>query len=221
LGFAFIVGRGYMPALFAYLLAVSLLLGGGYASLHWLSTPPDASINQRQSASKRPPASKDMVEKSDPYVTGAPRAEKRPNDHAEMEIPATAPTSEASIKAAPEAPLNETGVSEENRKLQTKKADDVPAGGCMPIGLTAQGELVFPMQRQELLELHRGPVNSQPPVSTNSTQSAPAPKERQAAEPARPVGDENTGLTRTESPSRSRRAGFRTEEQWFNPLTFR
>jgi hypothetical protein len=38
--------------------------------------------------------------------------------------------------------------------------DSVPSGGCMPIGLTAQGDMVFPLQCRELLEQRRGPVPS-------------------------------------------------------------
>src|SRR5450755_3096609 len=33
---------------------------------------------------------------------------------------------------------------------------DVPPGGCMPIGLTSAGEIVFPIQCKEFIELHRG-----------------------------------------------------------------
>jgi outer membrane biosynthesis protein TonB len=39
-----------------------------------------------------------------------------------------------------------------------QKPDGVPAGGCMPIGLTARGDLVFPMQCRELIERERGPI---------------------------------------------------------------
>src|ERR1700730_14152042 len=42
-----------------------------------------------------------------------------------------------------------------------QKPDGVPAGGCMPIGLTARGDLVFPMQCRELIERERGPVPEQ------------------------------------------------------------
>jgi hypothetical protein len=190
-----------MPALLGYLLAISLLLGGGYVSLHWLSTPDDISTSQRPSASKAPPAGKNVVGKSDPDATAETRAEKRAHDHAETEIPATGANSEPSNKAAPDAPPNETGVGEENTKVQTKKTEDAPADGCMPIGVTARGKLVFPIQCQAQLEQYRGPGDPQPPVQTNPMQSAPAPKERQAAEPARPVGDENTGLNRTKASS--------------------
>src|SRR5882672_1353388 len=39
-----------------------------------------------------------------------------------------------------------------------QRSDGVPAGGCMPIGLTARGDLVFPMQCRELIERERGPI---------------------------------------------------------------
>src|SRR5258706_3106379 len=122
-----------MPALFAYLFAVSVLLGGGYVGRHWLSAPPDASTIQRPS-SKRPPAiSMDVVEKPD--LIGTDWAKKRPDDDAETEVTASTPTFELSNKDAPKA-----------------------------------------------------------------TQSVPALKELQAAEPAKPV-DENTDLNRNGSPS--------------------
>jgi len=49
-------------------------------------------------------------------------------------------------------------VSEDNTNTKTKKAEDVPAGGCMPLGLTAKGELVFPIQCQAPRERHRDPA---------------------------------------------------------------
>src|SRR3984893_7654562 len=195
-----------MPALFAYLVALSLLLGGGYASLQWLSAP-DTSVNPPLSVSKRPPANKGVVEKSGPHVTGATPAKTRPYDRAEPEITGSAPVSEALINVAPVAApdqtdiaaSNQTGVSEDDKKLQTKNREDAPAGGCMPVGVTAQGELVFPMQCKGVLERHRGPVDSQPVIPNDATQS-PAQNDRQTAEPARSVGG-NAGLNRNESQS--------------------
>jgi hypothetical protein len=41
--------------------------------------------------------------------------------------------------------------------------EDVPPGGCMPIGLTASGEIVFPIQCKDFIERHRGkPVEQKP-----------------------------------------------------------
>jgi hypothetical protein len=250
MGFALNVGRDRMPALFAYLFAVSLLLGGGYMSLHWLSAPPDISSSQRLSPSKRPTANKDMAEKSDPDVAGATRAESRSHASAETERIPSNPTSEGTNNAATKAPRTGTAANEDNTMVLTKQAEDVPPGGCTPIGLTAQGQLVFPMQCQGLLERHRGPVAPQDHVPTNSI-SASAPKEGRAAGPARPGDDEeqaenNKPNAKVEdgSPSGQAKPGngnsqpeaikektmgrqdiqplhSRNEKQWFNPLTFR
>jgi hypothetical protein len=237
-----------MPALFAYLLAVSLLVGGGYVSLQWLTAPADIRTNQQPHQSKSPPAGKDVGEKYGPPVPAATRAENRSDDHSEMEITAGSPASKASNKGTIELPPDGTGVAEQNTDVLSQ-AEDVPSGGCMPIGLTAKGELVFPMQCQELLERHRGPVASQDPVPTNSTPS-PVPKERQAAEPARPVHDEKQSLSensnakvedvspsgetmpgnqKSEPEAKEKTVGKRNMQSsdsgngdlWFNPLTFR
>jgi hypothetical protein len=46
---------------------------------------------------------------------------------------------------------------------QPSVSQDVPPGGCMPIGLTASGEIVFPIQCKALIEQHRGKdVNPSP-----------------------------------------------------------
>jgi hypothetical protein len=188
-----------MPALFAYLLAISIALGGGYAGLRWLAAP-DSSTGQQSSASaKLPNKGKKLPEKSDSNVTTMTEAGSGPKDRDKTEITASTASSGTSNKVAPEASRNEPGVSEVSPKAPTQKDDDVPGGECTPIGVTASGKLVFPMQCQAFLERRRGPEDSQVPVSTNPPELATPPKERQAAEPA-PVADENKGLNRDGSP---------------------
>src|ERR1700716_4630256 len=47
--------------------------------------------------------------------------------------------------------------------------EDVPPGGCMPIGLTASGEIVFPIQCKEFIERQRGQgVEQKPPPEERS-----------------------------------------------------
>jgi hypothetical protein len=60
-------------------------------------------------------------------------------------------------------PVNRpTNVTElRGAQAEVSKPDNVPVGGCMPIGLTARGDLVFPMQCRELIERERGPVPEQ------------------------------------------------------------
>jgi hypothetical protein len=58
-----------------------------------------------------------------------------------------------------------------------QKPDGVPAGGCMPIGLTARGDLVFPMQCRELIERERGPIpEGKQQISEPRSQQEPAVK---------------------------------------------
>ena len=67
------------------------------------------------------------------------------------------------------------------------KIDGVPPGGCMPIGLTARGDLVFPMQCRELLERQRGPLSEeQRPALEQPSQSAPAVKQQKVVAPEQP-----------------------------------
>jgi hypothetical protein len=54
-----------------------------------------------------------------------------------------------------------SGTELRSAQAEASKPDNVPAGGCMPIGLTAGGDLVFPMQCRELIERERGPVPEQ------------------------------------------------------------
>jgi len=48
---------------------------------------------------------------------------------------------------------------------ESSAKEDVPPGGCMPIGLTASGEIVFPIQCRELIERQRGKAVEQKPAA--------------------------------------------------------
>lgn len=50
--------------------------------------------------------------------------------------------------------------------------EDVPPGGCMPIGMTASGEIVFPIQCKEIIERERGKTVQQKPAVSNDSASA-------------------------------------------------
>ena len=62
-------------------------------------------------------------------------------------------------------------------QADVQKSDGVPAGGCMPIGLTARGDLVFPMQCRELIERERGPIPEEKrQISEPRSQQEPSAK---------------------------------------------
>jgi hypothetical protein len=60
---------------------------------------------------------------------------------------------------------------------------DVPPGGCMPIGLTASEEIVFPIQCKEFLERERGKAVEQKPAALEE-KPAQAAKQPDNASPA-------------------------------------
>jgi hypothetical protein len=55
---------------------------------------------------------------------------------------------------------------------------------CMPIGLTARGELVFPWECREIIERERGPVSADISAAPREPAKAPALSEPTAREPA-------------------------------------
>ena len=58
--------------------------------------------------------------------------------------------------------------------------EDVPAGACMPIGLTASGEIVFPIQCKEFIERQRGKAVERKPAVVAEK---PAAKQSEAPAP--------------------------------------
>src|SRR3984893_15607235 len=58
--------------------------------------------------------------------------------------------------------------------------EDVPPGGCMPIGLTASGEIVFPIQCKEFIERQRGNAVEQKPAAV---EEKPAAKQSESVAP--------------------------------------
>jgi hypothetical protein len=71
--------------------------------------------------------------------------------------------------------------------------EDVPPGGCMPIGLTASGEIVFPILCKEFIERQRGKAVErkpaaleQKPVSVEE-KSAARQSEEEVPENSKPI----------------------------------
>jgi len=58
--------------------------------------------------------------------------------------------------------------------------EDVPPGGCMPIGLTSSGEIVFPIQCKEFIERQRGQAVERKPAAV---EEKPAAKQSEGAAP--------------------------------------
>jgi hypothetical protein len=187
-----------MRALFAYLLALSVLLGAGYEGLRWLSQPEVAAVGEPISASTKPSA-KGAVhsEKPEPHgldaaagaaeaMHGAPATHAGPADEVVAATP-TSPTAAGPEAGDPQAPA--------------KKTEDVTPGGCMPFGLTARGELVFPMQCQQLLAKHRGTEDDRTSPSAEAAPASIPPKGNQTAEIPKAAAEEKASTRPPEARS--------------------
>jgi hypothetical protein len=66
---------------------------------------------------------------------------------------------------------------------------DPPAGGCMPIGITASGEVVFPLQCKEFIEQHKASNATLPDGQLTPQRSGTAMPEllKPEAKPADPA----------------------------------
>jgi hypothetical protein len=95
------------------------------------------------------------------------------------------------------AALAETtgAVNPSSTPAQPSANEDVPPGGCMPIGMTTSGEIVFPIQCKEFIERHRGAAVEQKPASVEAKPVAveakpTAVEQKPAAVEAKPVAVE-------------------------------
>jgi hypothetical protein len=98
------------------------------------------------------------------------------------------------------APAQTTGtVDPRPATAQPSLKEDVPPGGCMPIGLTASGEIVFPIQCRELIERHRGAALEQKPAAVE--EKPVAVEEKPAAAEDKPVAVEEKPVAVEEKPA--------------------
>jgi hypothetical protein len=110
-------------------------------------------------------------------------------DHqANAETPGKSAAAERSEEIGHEANA-ESNPAGHDSKVQ--KTDSEPPGGCAPIGLTANGDLVFSMQCQEMIERHRREL-----ASSEGAATAPDPAAAQAA-PDAVEKDETRSSNRT------------------------
>jgi hypothetical protein len=168
------VDENDMAALLGYLIAVAVFLGSGYAGLEWLTAPDDPVTHQHPSG--KPTSSDAKPNKHAANIAGTKEVTPSVKDKTG---PRTASPASADKARREEAKAVET--SSEISKME--KQDTVPTGGCMPIGLTANGEMVFPLQCRELIEHQRGPVAvpSMPPL-----EAAPTPAQNGVQVSAKP-----------------------------------
>jgi BA14K-like protein len=63
-------------------------------------------------------------------------------------------------------------VSPSPTPAEASAKEEVPRGGCMPIGLTVSGEIVFPIQCKDFIEQQRGKAVEQKPTTKEQKPTA-------------------------------------------------
>jgi hypothetical protein len=61
---------------------------------------------------------------------------------------------------------------------QPQAKEEPPPGGCMPIGVTASGEIVFPFLCKGFIEQHKAATNQKPAVTDDSQKPVAAEEQR-------------------------------------------
>jgi hypothetical protein len=151
-----------MALLFGYLVALAVFLSGGYLGLEWLASP-DAGPHApaiTKSASHRPAG----TPKAPPSVTAAAD-------------PAAGISHQATRRETADA-NDATGSSNLDRKAGEM--------GCQPIGLTSDGQMVFPLRCRELIESRH--VQTPVPAASAPEAGTMAHKSSEAVGPSKPQG---------------------------------
>jgi hypothetical protein len=183
-----------MRAALIYFVAVGIFVAGGYAGLHWLANPsktagdvvsrlqPAATTSNENMPSKPARAAQERFSNKSAALGQSAVSHEANNAKANVRTRGDEGLNENESTVAPGSAGQPAGSdqSKATGSVSDQAAHDAPVGGCMPIGVTAGGALVFPLQCRELLEQHRGPY--------------PAPEARAELTPAAPTEQVNHDL---------------------------
>jgi hypothetical protein len=181
-----------MRAALIYSVAVGIFVAGGYAGLDWLANPsttagdvvsrpqPAATTSNETMPSK--PARQERFSNESAALGQSGASHEANNAKVNIRTRGDEGLNENEFTVAPGSAGQSAGSdqSKATGSVSDQAAHDAPVGGCMPIGVTAGGALVFPLQCRELLEQHRGPY--------------PAPQARAELTPAAPTEQVNHDL---------------------------
>jgi len=180
-----------MPALLAYLIAVTLLLGGGYGALNWLATPEPVKVAAKatpkppppryadNSASGSTPANALQVVPSEP---GKPEAPGKPEINGADQVKAAANDKAASSDRPPSAsssPQPEPPVAASRQEAKAEVSDPAPEHRNRPT------QIEMP---QAAADQKVGQHAEAPPAESRQDDLAPASheEERQSTQAAPP-----------------------------------
>ncbi len=189
-----------MPAFFAYLVAICLLIGTGYAGLVWLTTPPELHQASRGGPAHPHKTKTFSNENTRSAQDSVNSGEESPRNPAKADSSSDSEASNGQLESKSTGANPSTAAVEHPGQQKT-----VSPGACVPLGMTAKGDLVFPLHCRELVELlpDTGPSVDQSHKTQNSnpTEQPPSTPERsaEATTMEHPSSDHPVPAARTES----------------------
>jgi hypothetical protein len=185
-----------MPALFVYLIAVALLLGGGYGALSWLAAPEPVKVVAK--AKPKPPpshyadASGASTQANPPQASlseaAKPEAMRKPEAMSKPEVNGTDQVKTASSEAATRDQLPPTSSSPQPQPPATAGKQDARAAGTAPAQQTASAQQPDRSARAEMPQAAADHEAGHPPATVPETnQDHPAPAKHEEKQPAQAV----------------------------------
>jgi hypothetical protein len=163
-----------MPALFAYLIAVGLLLGGGYGTLSWLAAPEPVKVVAKTIPKPSPhyEASRE-ASSSEAASSAASSASINDSDHAASEATAQAPSPQPKTGVAASEQAEASGPAQD----QQSRSAEVPA-----VAVKQHAEAT---PADDAAQEARQATQNVPPVSPIKQQTAVSTAPATAAKPVK------------------------------------
>jgi hypothetical protein len=152
-----------MPALFAYLIAVGLLLGGGYGAVSWLAAPEPVKLAAKHKAKQVPPSPSHDEAASETSISKA-------------DAPVIAESAALNSRAQSPTPRSEANRKENEQSTASVKIEPVQEPIQEPKNLAVKAEAEPPAQATSAI----------PPGNSQSAASAAPPRVTKAT--TRPSG---------------------------------
>jgi hypothetical protein len=169
-----------MPALFAYLIAVGLLLGGGYGALSWLAAPEPVKMVAAKNKPKppspyetSPEASSSELKASSSEPSSASIGDR---DHAASDSIAQPPQAAANVAASEQGAEAEGSTPAQDPQNRSSNADASPA---------ESGQHAKAAPAEDAVQEAKLPVQIVPPVSPNKQQTTASTAADSVAKPVK------------------------------------
>ena len=172
-----------MPALFAYMVAIGLLLGGGYGALNWLAAP-------------------------EPVKVAAARVKPKPPQH--LEAASETPLAVTSPNLTDK---NERAVSDSNRTVTASNDQPLSVAPSVAASPIPPAEASSPATQQQIRSAHaEAPVQQRPPAQPDASLTSAAETPLPPAAPKLAASAPSPRPTKTVKRSHVRQANREPEK---------